>query len=48
MKTGIYVAFVVGASLLLYNGFPTEITIILTLVLITLIINKWDVLKTYF
>lgn len=48
MRVSFYAAFVIGASLLLYNVFPKEITIILSLVLITLIINKWDILKTYF
>jgi hypothetical protein len=48
LKIGIPVLFVLGAVLVLYNVIPTEITVVLWLILITLTINKWDVLKKQF
>jgi hypothetical protein len=48
MKNWIPILFVVGASLLLYNVVPTEVTVILWLILILLIINKWDTIKKNF
>lgn len=48
MKASISVIVVVGGALLLYNVIPTEITVILSLILITALIINWDKLKTYF
>jgi hypothetical protein len=48
MKNWIPISFVVGAALLLYNVVPTEVTVILWLVLIVLILNKWPTIKKNF
>lgn len=48
MKDSVPVIFVVALALLLYNKFPKEITVILWLVLIALVINKWGTLKKNF
>lgn len=48
MKTYLPILLVVSAALLLYNVIPTEVTLILWLILIGLVINKWSSLKTNF
>jgi hypothetical protein len=48
MKNWVPIVFFVGASLILYNVIPHEVTIILWLILIVLVINKWDIIKKNF